>query len=369
MSKVHNKEITTSYTAIDLFAGCGGLTQGMHEAGFHTRIAVELEPNATRAYKLNHPDTIVVEKDIRLVRASEIKKHLNGQVVHLLAGCPPCQGFSTVRKLNKKKSIRDNRNGLVAEYLRIVKAVKPLTIMMENVPGLKDYYLFKAILRELDKMGYNPKVEVVNVKDYGVPQSRRRLVMVGSLLGEINVAKGNGKKVTVRDAIGKLKPPRQSADLLHKIKANHTEDVLEKIKLTPKNGGSRRDLPNEYVLKCHKDDSIGFNDIYGRLRWDSHSTTITGGCLNPSKGRFLHPSQDRVISPREASLLQSFPPDYQFPTDIPKGSLALLIGNALPPRFSYYQSLNILNHLKEKLGDVSTIRQELEKRHESLAKR
>jgi len=158
MSKVHNKEIATSYTAIDLFAGCGGLTQGMHEAGFHTRIAVELEPNATRAYRLNNPDTVIVEKDIRLVKASEIKKHLNGQVVHLLAGCPPCQGFSTVRKLNKKKSIRDNRNSLVAEYLRIVKAVKPLTIMMENVPGLKDYYLFKAILRELDKMGYNPKV-------------------------------------------------------------------------------------------------------------------------------------------------------------------------------------------------------------------
>lgn len=350
---IQKRQTATSYAAIDLFAGCGGLTQGMHEAGFTTKIAVELEANATRAYKLNHPETIVLEKDIRQVTASEIKSHLNGQVIHLLAGCPPCQGFSTVRKHNKKKSIRDNRNSLVAEYFRIVKELKPLTIMMENVPGLKDYYLFKKIFRELGRIGYNPKVKIVNVKEYGVPQSRRRLVMVGSLLGEIDVALGCGNKVTVRDAIGNLKPPRKSTDKLHKIKADHTEKVLEKIRLTPKNGGSRRDLPGEYALKCHKDARIGFNDIYGRLRWDDYATTITGGCLNPSKGRFLHPTQNRVISPREASLLQSFPPNYRFPTDISKGALALLIGNALPPKFSYFQSLNILCHIKEKLANVS----------------
>jgi DNA (cytosine-5)-methyltransferase 1 len=349
MAKAHKKRIKPTYTAVDLFAGCGGLTQGMHDAGFNTKIAVELEADATRAYKLNHPNTVVLQKDIRQVKASAIKELLDGQVVHLLAGCPPCQGFSSVRKLNKKKSVRDKRNSLVAEYFRMVKELKPITIMMENVPGLKDYYLFKDILKELDEMGYNPKVEVVNVKEYGVPQSRRRLVMVGSLLGEINVAEGGHSKVTVRDAIGNLKPPRQSSDLLHRIKANHTDEVMERIKLTPKNGGSRSDLPSKYVLKCHEDESIGFNDIYGRLRWDDYSATITGGCLNPSKGRFLHPSQNRVISPREASLLQSFPCDYQFPTDISKAALALLIGNALPPKFSYYQSKNIADHLNQHL--------------------
>jgi DNA (cytosine-5)-methyltransferase 1 len=339
----------SEYTAVDLFSGCGGLTQGMHDAGFRTKVAVELEPNATRAYKLNHPETVVLEKDIRDVTGAEIKKHLNGQAVYLLAGCPPCQGFSTVRKLNKKQSVRDDRNSLVVEYFRMIEELKPLTIMMENVPGLEDYYLFKNILKRLEGLGYHPKVEIVNVKEYGVPQSRRRLVLVGSLLGEIQVAKGDCKKVTVRDAIGQLAPPRKSADALHKIKATHTKEVLNRIKLTPKNGGSRRDLPEEYVLKCHKDQNIGFNDIYGRLRWDDYSATITGGCLNPSKGRFLHPSQNRVISPREASLLQSFPLDYQFPTDIPKGALALLIGNALPPKFSYFQSANIMRHLTEAL--------------------
>ncbi|GAI81667.1 unnamed protein product, partial [marine sediment metagenome] len=127
-------------------------------------------------------------------------------------------------------------------------------------------------------------------------------------------------------------------------------EVQERINLTPKDGGSRKDLPEKYELKCHKGKNIGFNDVYGRLRWNDYSTTITGGCLNPSKGRFLHPEQNRNISAREASLLQSFPPDYVFPTDVPNLNISLMIGNALPPKFSYYQSLNIKNHLKEHLG-------------------
>jgi len=120
--------------------------------------------------------------------------------------------------------------------------------------------------------------------------------------------------------------------------------------MTPQNGGSRKDLPKKYLLKCHQGENIGFNDVYGRLRWDDYSSTITGGCLNPSKGRFLHPEQNRCISAREAALLQSFPADYKFPTDIPKRNLALLIGNALPPVFSYIQSENIKQHIIEHLG-------------------
>ena len=343
--------------AIDLFAGCGGLTQGMHEAGFHTKVAIELEPVAVDAYKLNHPNTHVIQNDIRKVDVAEIKKLLNGEQLHLLAGCPPCQGFSSVRRLNKKKSVRDKRNSLVVEYFRLVKELRPLTIMMENVPGLKDYYLFKDIVKELHELGYNPKVEVVNVKDYGVPQSRRRLVMIGSLLGELNLPKVCTDKVTVRDAIFNLETPEKTLDPLHKIVAKHTDAVNERIRLTPKNGGSWKDLPEEYTLKCHKKQNIGFNDIYGRLRWDDYSTTITGGCLNPSKGRFLHPEQDRALTPREAALLQSFPKKYKFPTNIPKQALALLIGNALPPKFSYFQSINIASHINEHFAAGRVIRE------------
>ena len=130
----------------------------------------------------------------------------------------------------------------------------------------------------------------------------------------------------------------------------HSPEVQERIRLTPHNGGSWKDLPEKFHLKCHKKKNVGFNDVYGRLRWDDFSTTITGGCLNPSKGRFLHPEQNRVLKPREAALLQSFPKNYKFPLDIPKASLAVLIGNALPPKFSYIQSINIKKHLEEKLG-------------------
>lgn len=337
--------------SIDLFSGAGGLSEGLRQAGFDTKVAVEIVDDAVQAFKLNHTTTDVIKQDIREIQAEEIRAKLNGKPLHLLAGCPPCQGFSSIRRLNKRRSKNDDRNALVLEYLRLVKELRPLTIMMENVPGLKDYYLFKKVVVEIKKLGYNPKVEILNVRDYDVPQDRKRLVMVGSILGNLTIAKPLGKKVTVRDTIGNMESINETNDWVHKVVANHTPKVFERIRLTPKDGGSRRDLPEEYTLECHKAKDVGFNDVYGRLRWDDYSTTITGGCLNPSKGRFLHPEEDRCITAREAALLQSFPKDYKFPTTISKTALALLIGNALPPKFSYYQSLNIRQHLVEYLGN------------------
>lgn len=337
--------------SIDIFSGIGGLSEGMHQADFKTELAFEIDEIASKAYQLNHPDTKVIVNDISKVSIASIKRNLNGKKIHLLAGCPPCQGFSSIRRLNRIEAVSDDRNSLIMEYVRLVKALKPLTIMMENVPGLIHYDLFKKSLDILrNELKYHVDYKIVNVKNYGVPQNRKRLVLVGSLLGEIYVAKPIKEKKTVRDTIGNLPLPEQSSDPLHKIFQKHTPKVQERIALTPKDGGSRKDLPEKYTLKCHKGDNIGFNDVYGRLRWDDYSTTITGGCLNPSKGRFLHPEQNRNISAREAALLQSFPPDYIFPVDAPKSSIALMIGNALPPKFSYYQSLNIKNHLTEHLG-------------------
>jgi DNA (cytosine-5)-methyltransferase 1 len=336
--------------SIDLFSGCGGLSEGLRQAGFETKVAVEIEPKAVLAFKMNHKTTFVFQEDIRKISAEEIKEHLNGEPLHLLAGCPPCQGFSSVRRLNRPQSVYDERNDLVLEYLRLVKELKPLTIMMENVPALEHYDKFQYVVTELDKLGYNPQVKILNVKDYEVPQSRKRLVMVGSILGKLEIAKPINKKVTVRDTIENIESEEITTDAVHKIYPKHTERVMQRIKLTPKNGGGRKDLPVEYILSCHKKENVGFNDIYGRLRWDDYSTTITGGCLNPSKGRFLHPIKDRCITAREAALLQSFPKDYKFPTNIPSTAIALLIGNALPPKFSYYQSINIYNHIQEYIG-------------------
>lgn len=336
------------YNALDLFSGCGGLSEGLREAGFSVVAAFDNDANSIETYRLNHPDTIVFEGDIRNVDTSEIKKILKKNPLHLLAGCPPCQGFSSMRRLNKKRSKRDDRNNLVLEFLRFAKELKPLTVMMENVPGLINYNLFKVVFKELQILGYNPKVKPISIQEYGVPQRRKRLVMVGSLLGDLNIAKPTGEKITVRDMIGHLESVSKTKDHVHRIVAKHTSEVMKRIKATPKNGGSRLDLPKEFELECHKGIGVGFNDVYGRLRWDDYSSTMTGGCLNPSKGRFLHPEEDRAITAREAALLQTFPADYKFPLNIPKTSIALQIGNALPPKFSYIQSANIMNHLKER---------------------
>jgi len=336
--------------SIDLFSGVGGLTQGLHKAGFQTKLAFEVDEIASKAYKLNHRKTEVITADIRNVSIKDVRNKLNGQTIHLLAGCPPCQGFSSIRRLNKPSPVEDQRNGLISEFVRFVKELRPYTFMMENVPGLALYESFADALLEIEDAGYfKPNWKIVNIKDYGVPQSRKRLVLVGSRLAPLAVAQPNNKRRTVRQVIGKLPDPENSKDPLHKIFPTHTDRIKSLIKDIPKDGGSRKDLGVKRQLKCHQKDNIGFNDVYGRLRWDDYSTTITGGCLNPSKGRFLHPEQDRCISAREASMLQSFPKTYKFPLDAPKAKIALMIGNALPPVFSKIQAENIKHHLTSHL--------------------
>jgi DNA (cytosine-5)-methyltransferase 1 len=337
--------------SMDLFSGLGGLTEGLRKAGFDTKYAFEIDDIASKAYSLNHKNTVVITQDIRGVDLKDIENKLNGMEIHLLAGCPPCQGFSSIRRLNKRKPVDDPRNDLINEYVRFVEYFKPYTIMLENVPWLEQDKLFIKAKEKLKAMGYKIDVSVVNVKDYGIPQNRKRLVMIGSRLAPISIASPNKKKITVRDCIGKLPRPKNSKDKLHKIFPEHTPDIKKMIKDIPHNGGSRKDLGEARQLACHKKENIGFNDVYGRLRWDDYSTTITGGCLNPSKGRFLHPRQNRCISAREAMLLQSFPKKYKLPKGISRTNIALMIGNALPPKFSYYQAKEIKKHLLEHLTD------------------
>ncbi len=338
-----------SYHAIDLFSGCGGMTQGLINAGFQVIAAVEIDKYASQAYRANNDKhgVVLFEQDIRMLKAEKILDLLNGEPLHLLAGCPPCQGFSSLRRKNKKRSYKDNRNSLILEYLRLVEELQPVTIMLENVPGIENYTLFKKVFARLKKLGYNPIYSVVNVASYGVPQRRKRLVMFGSLLGEIAIPEGNANTRTVRDFIGDLESVEETHDNVHRRYPRHSEEVMRRIRLTPHNGGSRRDLPEQYTLKCHKQEGIGFSDIYGRLKWNDVSSTITGGCLNPSKGRFLHPEEDRCITAREAALLQTFRRDYVFPDDIPLSKLALMIGNAIPPLLCELQSVTIIDRLDE----------------------
>ncbi len=334
------------YKAVDLFAGCGGMSEGLRQAGFDVIAAVEIDKYAAKTYRMNHPDTVLFEEDIRSLHADGIKELLNGEPLHLLAGCPPCQGFSSIRRLNRKQAVEDERNDLLLEFLRFVEELEPLTIMLENVPGIANYAIFQFVVERLQELGYNPKYDILKVADYGVPQRRKRLVLVGSLLGELEVQRCSIRPVTVQETIGKLEHVDETEDPVHMIYPRHTPPIQERISLIPKNGGSRSDLPKKHRLKCHEKENVGFNDVYGRLRWEDVSSTITGGCLNPSKGRFLHPEEDRCITAREAALLQTFPPQYKFAVDIPRSALALQIGNALPPKFCRIQARNIRVHLE-----------------------
>lgn len=335
------------YNAIDLFSGCGGMTSGLIKAGFNVIAAVEINKNAASAYRANYENNGIklFEKDIRQVSSMDIYELLDGDVLHLLAGCPPCQGFSSIRRLNRDEYIEDERNNLVLEYLRFVKELKPLTIMLENVPALEKYSTFQSVVEKIKKLGYFVEVKIVNVASYGVPQNRKRLVMIGSLIKKVHIPNGNQIGATVREFIENIESPESTTDELHKRYPHHTPEVMKRISLTPKDGGSRKDLPEKYTLECHKKENIGFHDVYGRLRWDAPSSTITGGCLNPSKGRFLHPDADRCITAREAAMLQTFDRDYMFPVELSLSSLALMIGNALPPLFCYKQSCYIKKEL------------------------
>jgi len=333
------------FNAIDIFSGIGGLSLGLHQAGFTPICAIEIDSDCAKVYEKNFPGSVVITKDIRKVKGKELLNSLNNKQIHLLAGCPPCQGFSSIKRLNKNKPAKDDRNKLILEFKRLVSELKPYTFMLENVPGLSLSKNFKKVITSLEKEGYSIDWKIVNIKDYGVPQSRKRLVAIGSRIGMIPIDLKKYKIKTVEQAIGNLKVPDESKDKLHKVYAKHSEKIYKLICDIPKNGGSRKDLGADRQLACHKKDNIGFNDVYGRLSWDKPSTTITGGCLNPSKGRFLHPVQNRCITAREAALLQSFPKCFKIPSNLPKTKIALMIGNALPPKFSRIQSKSIIQHL------------------------
>lgn len=319
--------------AIDLFSGCGGLTLGLKQAGFRVVGAVEIDQLAVETYKENHRRVVVWKNDICKITAASVMRRLKmkkGQL-DLLAGCPPCQGFSAMTTLNGRRGFRDPRNNLIFQFLRFVRAMRPKAVMMENVPGLAKTRRIRKIINALEGMGYRCKHDVLDAANYGVPQRRRRFILLGGQGKEISFGNKTRKKRTVRRAFARL-GKRGKTDSLHNIPENRSPKVKDIINRIPRDGGSRTALGRRGQLKCHKKCN-GFKDVYGRMAWDEVSPTITGGCFNPSKGRFLHPTKNRAITMREAALLQSFPPSYFFPVERGKIPIAQMIGNALPPEF------------------------------------
>lgn len=334
-------------TAVDLFAGCGGLTCGLKLAGFKVLSAIEFVETAAEAYRNNHSKVKLLQEDIRSVDPIKWMQELGLQKgsLDLLAGCPPCQGFSTLRTNNGAHRNRDGRNNLINEMLRIIDAFHPKALLMENVPGLEDKIVFSEFRRSLKKMGYLVEFEVHDVVKYGVPQRRRRLVMVAGRGFVVPFAKEAATVKTVYDAISSLPSAGVSGDYWHDMPEKRTPLMIERMLATPKNGGSRSSWPRKLWLKCHHN-TDGFKDVYGRMKWEAPAPTITGGCFNPSRGRFLHPVENRCITLREAALLQSFPKRYQFPQAASKQQIALMIGNAIPPEFVRRQGIAIRIALK-----------------------
>jgi DNA (cytosine-5)-methyltransferase 1 len=358
------------FTAIDLFAGCGGLSSGLRAAGFDVLAAIEKDPDAAASYKANHPAVNLYEKDIRQVLPWRVLRALNlrdGETLDLVAGCPPCQGFT---RLTENSGRRDRRNGLVRQFLRFVRALQPKVCMLENVPGLsktaKGRRYFNELRRGLKEAGYLVSYEVVELADYGVPQFRKRLVLIAARRNAIPIPNATHRNPdlpgksgqrpwkTVRDAIATLPDPPlrssvRSGDAVAPYTWHFARDVAplvrRRLKHAQKNGRFRTSLPKALQLACHERRPDGYYDVYGVLDWKMPSPTMTSGCTNASKGRFGHPRQPRPLTATEAAVLQTFPLSYKF-----KGSglesVAAQIGNALPRRFAKVIGRAIIRRLK-----------------------
>jgi len=347
---------------IDLFSGCGGSALGFQQAGFPIKVAVDIDKHASASFKENFPTCEVIPTDISYLSGKELLNaggFGSGDEVVLIA-CPPCQGFSSARRNSERLS--DPRNKLIYEFLRIVEEVKPLAFVLENVPGLARGIgkpLFVQILQRLNELGYQTTYDVVNTADYGVPQRRKRLVLMGTSNPNIRLsfpaktnmdpAKGDDLPAwnSVREAIKDLPPisagEKDKKDPMH-VSASLADINITRLKNTPHDGGDRMSWPDELILDCHRN-TQGHKDVYGRMKWDYPSPTMTGGCGMISKGRYGHPEQDRAISLREAARLQTFPDTFKFLGNF--GEIAKQIGNAVPPLLAKRAADALLQSLEE----------------------
>ena len=359
-------------TAIDAFAGGGGLTVGLKRAGFRVVTAIELEHHAFNTYKANHPEVRCLNEDIATVSGAALLKHTEVTQIDLLAGCPPCQGFTSLTAKNKDKE--DPRNKLVLEIARLTEEIKPRAIMMENVPGLtqKGESLYRELCDRLQAVGYLLTDGILQVADFGVPQYRRRLVLLGGLGFSIPLPhsthsrsgnQGLASWRTVRDAIAGMRNPFS----LSQAKANgavERSDWHIVRDLSAKNlqrlqaaraGKTWVHIPERLRPDCHRDGYLGFTNVYGRMEWDRPAPTITGGCTTFSKGRFGHPDADRTISVREAALLQTFPDDYKLDTPF-MDYVCNIIGNALPCDFAQAIATQCVEQLQRHEGPNNCVR-------------
>lgn len=333
------------YTCIDSFSGAGGLSLGLSKAGFEILFSFDIDALSIKTQKLNtkYFNHEAVCADITQLNSKQLMKHLGikrGELT-LFAGGPPCQGFS-IQRIGKDS---DERNNLVFEFMKKVVDFLPKFFLMENVPGIagkRGKEILEDALAFAEQNGYAIHKQILDAQDYGVPQRRKRLIIVGerNLNGKLSFQfpKKSTKKITVREVISKLPmPPADGKE--HENISLHRSDKLSKINLERikylKPGQGREFLPENLLADCHKIDSsiIGHRNVYGRMSWDDVAPTITARFDSFTRGLFGHPEQHRSISLREGALLQTFPMDFDFCGN--KVDVARQIGNAVPPKLAY----------------------------------
>jgi DNA (cytosine-5)-methyltransferase 1 len=340
----------TPITAVDLFCGAGGLTHGLIKGGINVVAGIDVDGSCRYPYEKNNAAAFL-ERDIKALPASEIKELFAGAATTLLAGCAPCQPFSTYSRSGRKRG-NDSQWELVASFGRLVREIQPDLVTMENVPSLEAHTVFLEFLKNL--AGYQVSYATVECSKLGIPQTRKRFVLVASRLDgpKLTVPVDHRRKVvTVRNTISKLPPlaagEADSRDPLH-IACRLSDLNLKRIRAsTP--GGTWRDWKPSLRAACHRKASGDtYPSVYGRMKWDEPAPTMTTQCFGYGNGRFGHPEQDRAITLREAAMLQTFPRGYMFAAPGERVSfshMGRLIGNAVPVRLGELIAKTFLRHV------------------------
>lgn len=339
---------------VDLFCGVGGLTRGLLDAGLNVIAGFDIDQTCQFTYEHNnHVDYHL--RNIREVTGEEILEIYDENATRILVGCAPCQPFSQMRFKLKGANEQDDKYDLLLEFGRLIQETHPTIISMENVPQIRETQIYEQFLAILNENHYNVDSKVIFCPDYGIPQTRRRFVLVASLLGPISIIDPthNKEDVHVIDYIGDLPPIEAGVihpdDPMHRS-ASLSEKNLQRIRASIP-GGTWRDWPEELRCECHKKESgQTYSSVYGRMTWEQIGPTITTQFYNYGTGRYGHPEQDRALSLREGALLQTFPRNYTFinpDANFVFSDIARHIGNAVPVRLGEVIGQSIIQHLEQ----------------------
>lgn len=348
-----------SIEAIDLFCGAGGLTAGLRAAGVRVVAGIDVDKACRYPFEANHADALFIEQDVTTVTGEQIQGLWSDGSVRLLAGCAPCQPFSSYARGRAADHIKW---GMLEQFARLVRETMPELVTMENVPGLQKQQPFTDFVKTLQDCGYAVCFAVLNAAEFGVPQRRKRLVLLASRLGPVALPQpthpGRSNWVTVQQAVGHL--PHLEHGRTCEKDAMHRASSLSPLNFqrvcASKPGGTWRDWPPELVAVCHTRESGKHSGgVYGRMRWDGPAPTMTTLCNGYGNGRFGHPEQNRAITLREAAIFQSFPQDYIFTApgaQVATKTVARLIGNAVPPKLAEAVGLQLLAGLSEQRPQI-----------------